>query len=137
VSLRFVDPESLGAPRGYSNGVVAAAGSRLLFVAGQVGWDGEQRLVAGGFVEQFERALGNALEVVRAAGGTPENVVRLTLYVVDKAPYLEALKLVGEAYRRLMGRHYPAMALLVVRDLLEPGALVEIEATAALPPERA
>jgi len=132
--LVFVDPEALGAPRGYSNGVVAPAGSRLLFVAGQVGWDGEQRLVSGGFVEQFERALANVLSVVRAAGGEPDQVVRLTLYVIDKEPYLESLKRVGEAYRRLMGRHYPAMSLLVVRDLLEPGALVEIEATAALPP---
>jgi enamine deaminase RidA (YjgF/YER057c/UK114 family) len=132
--LVFVDPESLGAPRGYSNGVLAPAGSRLLFVAGQVGWDGEQRMVAGGFAAQFERALANVLEVVRAAGGAPEHLVRLTLYVVDKQAYLAATKPVGEAYRRAMGRHYPAMALLVVKDLLESGALVEIEATAALPP---
>lgn len=133
--LRFVDPEELGAPRGYSNGVIAPAGSRLLFVAGQIGWGPGQKLVDGGFVAQYGQALANVLVVVRAAGGAPDDVVRLTSYVTDRAVYLERLRQVGEVYRRLMGRHFPAMALVEVAALLEPGALVEIEATAALPPE--
>jgi len=131
---RLINPEELGAPKGYSNGVLAAAGSRLLFVAGQVGWDSEQRIVPGGFVAQFERALANVVTVVEAAGGRPEHVVRLTFYVVDRTPYLEALSEIGAAYRRRMGRHFPAMTLVEVAALLEEGALVEVEATAALPP---
>jgi enamine deaminase RidA (YjgF/YER057c/UK114 family) len=106
----------------------------VLLVAGQIGWDGEQKLVGPGFVAQFERALANLLAVVREAGGTAEHVGRLTLFVVDRREYLDALGEVGEAYRRVMGRHYPAMSLLEVSALLEPGARVEIEATAVLPP---
>jgi len=132
--LRIVDPESLGAPKGYSNGVLAPAGSRILCVAGQVGWDGEQRVVPGGFAAQFERALANVLAVVAEAGGDAGSILRLTIYVTDKQSYLDSLAAVGEAYRRLMGRHYPAMALLEVAGLLEEGAVVEIEATAALAP---
>jgi enamine deaminase RidA (YjgF/YER057c/UK114 family) len=133
--LELVNPAALGAPKGYSNGVVAPAGSRLLFVAGQVGWDAEQRLVPGGFVAQFEQALANVLAVVAAAGGRGEQIVRLTFFVKDKDAYLGSLADVGAAYRRLMGRHFPAMSLVEVADLLEDGALVEVEATAALPPE--
>ena len=127
----IVNPESLGAPRGYSNGVVLRGGA-ILFVAGQVGWDEQQRIVDGGFASQFERALANALAVVREAGGGPENVGRLTIYVTMKQEYLDALAEIGAAYRSLMGRHYPAMALVEVTALLEPGAKVEIEATAVL-----
>jgi enamine deaminase RidA (YjgF/YER057c/UK114 family) len=134
ISLVPVNPAELGAPRGYSNGMLAPAGGRLLFVAGQIAWDGEQKLVAADFPGQLPRALENALAVVRAAGGGPEHVARLTLYVTDCRQYLADLPAVGEAYRRVMGRHYPAMALLEVQALLEPGALVEIEATAVLPP---
>jgi enamine deaminase RidA (YjgF/YER057c/UK114 family) len=114
--------------------MLAPAGGRLLFVAGQIAWDGERRLVASDFPGQFDRALENAVAVVRAAGGGPEHVARLTLYVTDRRQYLADLAAVGDAYRRVMGRHYPAMALLEVQALLEPGALVEIEATAVLPP---
>jgi len=133
--LRLVNPEELGAPRGYSNGVLAPAGSRLLFVAGQVGGNERQELVSADFVEQFERALANVLTVVAAAGGRPENVVRFSFFVKDKDSYRGSLENVGAAYRRHMGRHFPAMSLVEVSDLLEDGALVEIEATAALPPE--
>ncbi len=131
--LQPVNPAELGAPRGYSNGMLAPAGGRLLFIAGQIAWDGEQRLVAQDFPGQFARALENAVAVVRAAGGGPEHVARLTLYVTDRRQYLANLPAVGAAYRRVMGRHYPAMALLEVQALLEPGALLEIEATAVLP----
>lgn len=130
--LTPLNPESLAKPRGYSNGMLAEPGGRLLFIAGQVGWDQEGHFVSRDFAEQFDKALENVLEVVRAAGGGPENLARLTLYVVDKAEYQSATKRVGEAYRARMGRHYPTMALLEVAGLLEPEARVEIEGTAVL-----
>lgn len=125
-----VDPDSLAPPRGYSNGLLYPAGE-LLFVAGQIGWDREQRL-ADGFVAQFAQALDNVLAVVRAAGGGAEDVGRLTIYVTDREVYRRAAEETGAAYRARMGRHYPAMALVQVAALLEDGALVEIEATAVL-----
>lgn len=134
-SITPIDPRELGAPRGYANGMLVRGDHDLLFVAGQIGWDAEQRLVSATFAGQFERALANVLTVVRAAGGAPPHVVRLTIYVTAKSAYLAALREVGATYRDQMGRHYPAMSLVEVQDLLEPGALVEIEATAALPRE--
>ena len=128
--LTVVNPSSLPAPRGYSHGIKGAG--ELLFVAGQIGCDAEGRVVSGGFVAQFTRALENVLEVVRAAGGSPDRVARLVLYVTDKREYRARRREVGEAYRRLMGRHFPAMALLEVRGLLEDGARIEIEAVALL-----
>lgn len=132
--LTPINPADLGAPRGYSNGVLAPEGGRLLFVAGQIAWDEEQRLIGVTFVEQFHRALANVLAVVREAGGEASDVARLTVYVTDREEYLASRKEVGEAYRALMGRHYPAMALVEVAALLEPEAKVEIEATAVVPP---
>ena len=134
--MRVINPEELGAPKGYSHGVLAPPGSRLLFVAVQVGWDRAQRIVSPDFTAQFERALDNVLAVVRAAGGRTEHVVRMNLYVRDKTSYMASLKTIGAAWRSRMGHHYPAMTLVEVSALLEEGALVEIEATAALPPER-
>lgn len=133
--LEPIDPAALGGRgRGYSNGILVPSGARLLFVAGQIGWNRERELVGGGFPAQFEQALANVVAVVAAAGGGPEQVARLTLYVVDRSEYLEQLAAVGAAYRRVLGDHYPAMALVEVSGLLEPGARVEIEAIAALPP---
>ncbi len=129
--MRIVNPESLGAPRGYSNGLLAEG--RLLFVAGQVAWDVAHRIVCDDFPGQFAQALANALEVVRAAGGRPDHVTRLTLYVTDKDDYLAHREAVGREYRTLMGSHYPAMSLVEVRGLLEFGAKIEIEATAVIP----
>jgi len=128
-----IQPESLAAARGYSNGLLFPAGGRLLFVAGQIGWDRDERLVSPEIAPQFEQALRNVVDVVRAAGGGPEHIGRFTIYVTDKARYTAARKEIGAAYRALMGRAYPAMALVQVADLLEEGALVEIEATAVLP----
>jgi len=128
-----INPEALGAPRGFSHGMLAPAGGRLLCISGQIAWDGERRLVAADFAGQFGRALDNVVAVVRAAGGGPEHVMRLTVYVTDRQQYLGDLAAVGEAYRRVMGRRYPAMALVEVAGLLEPGALVEIEGTAVVP----
>jgi enamine deaminase RidA (YjgF/YER057c/UK114 family) len=132
MNARSINPESLGTPRGYSNGILAPAGGRLLFVAGQIGWNAEQKLVGEAFSEQFAQALANVLEVVREAGGAAEDVARLTIYVTDKREYAAELRAVGERYRSLMGKHYPAMSLVEVQALLEPGAKVEIEATAVL-----
>lgn len=131
--LEVVDPPELGRPQGYANGIIVPAGRRLLFVAGQIGWDAEQRLVGDDFVEQFAQALSNVLTVVDAAGGEAADVARLTVYVVDKAEYLASRRELGRRWHELMGRHYPAMALVEVSGLLAPGAKVEIEATAAVP----
>jgi enamine deaminase RidA (YjgF/YER057c/UK114 family) len=132
MAFKFINPESLGAPRGYSNGVLAAAGGALLFVAGQIGWDEQQRIVSDDFVEQFDRALGNVLAVVEAAGGTPEHIVRLTIYVIDKREYMAAQREIGRRYRARMNSHFPAMTLVEVKSLLEETASVEIEATAVI-----
>jgi enamine deaminase RidA (YjgF/YER057c/UK114 family) len=134
-NLRMINPPELGAPRGYTNGVIVPANCRLLFVAGQVGWNEQQEIVSADFVEQLEQALRNVLRVVAAAGGGPDNVVRLVFYVRDLDAYLATREEVGAAYRRTMGRHFPAMSLVEVSGLVEEGSLVEIEATAALPPE--
>ena len=130
---KVVNPDSLAPPRGYSNGMVLGPG-RLLFVAGQIGWDRESRLVSTEMTAQFEQALKNVTEVVREAGGQPTDVGRLTIYVTDKKRYIAEAKSIGASYRSVMGRHFPAMALIEVAGLLEEGALVEIEATAVLSP---
>ncbi|MCP3957217.1 MAG: RidA family protein [bacterium] len=129
-----INPASLGAPRGYSNGMLAPEGGRLLFVAGQVGWDGEQKIVGDGFAEQFAQALANVVTVVRQAGGEPSDLGNLTIFVTDHREYVASLREVGAAYRRIMGRHYPAMALVEIKALLEPGAKVEIQGQAVITP---
>jgi enamine deaminase RidA (YjgF/YER057c/UK114 family) len=117
---------------GYSDGMLVTGPSRLLFVAGQIGWDENQRIVSQDFVEQFKKALENVMAVVHAAGGNAGSIARLTIYVTDKREYAARTAEVGEAYRAVVGKHFPAMALLQVADLLESGAKVEIEATAAI-----
>jgi enamine deaminase RidA (YjgF/YER057c/UK114 family) len=128
----FINPESLGQPRGYSNGVLVAPGGALLFIAGQIAWDGRQRIVSADFVEQFDRALANVIEVVREAGGTPELIARLVIYVTDKSEYRRRTREIGERWRARMGRHFPAMALVEVKSLLEDDAKVEIEGIAII-----
>ena len=130
----IVLPEGWPRPKGYANGVLAAAGSRLLTVAGQVGWDENEQMVPGGLVAQFRRSLENVLDVVRAAGGTPEDLLRLTFFVTDHRAYSAAREEIGRTYRELFGNYYPACTLVEVSALLEDGAEVEIEATAAIPP---
>jgi len=132
MSFSVINPRSLGRPKGYSNGLLTTPGARLLFVAGQIGWDENQRLVSDDFVEQFDRALRNVLAVVGEAGGAPGGVARLTIYVTDREEYRARTGEIGERWRALMGRHYPAMALVEVKGLLEDGAKVEIEAIAVL-----
>ena len=128
--VRLINPTALASPRGYSHG--AAATGQVLFVAGQIGWNESAELVSDRFAEQFDQALANILQIVAEAGGTATSIARLTIYVVDKQEYLEAAQDVGRRYRARMGRHYPAMTLVEVRSLLEPAALVEIDAIAIL-----
>ena len=129
--MQVLQPPGWARPRGFANGI--AARGTLVFVAGQVGWTGEGKWQARDFAGQFRQALQNILAVLAEAGGKPEHVVRLTWYVLDKQEYLSALKSVGEAYRELMGRHYPTMAVVQVSGLIEPEARLEIEATAVIP----
>jgi len=133
MTFRIVNPDSLGVPRGWNHGMVAPPAGRLLFVAGQTAADRSGKVAAGDLVEQWARALEKVLTVVREAGGRAEDIGRLTIYVTDLDAYRSSLKPLGEAYRRLMGRHYPAMALVQVKGLVDPGAVVEIEATAVVP----
>jgi enamine deaminase RidA (YjgF/YER057c/UK114 family) len=127
VSFDIINPSPLGQPSGWNHGMLGPAGGRVLFVAGQTAAG------AGGIVEQWERALERVVTVVRAAGGSPEDIGRMTVYVTDRAAYLAERRALGEAHRRHMGKHYPAMALVEVKALVDEGALVEIEATAVIP----
>jgi enamine deaminase RidA (YjgF/YER057c/UK114 family) len=127
-----VNPDSLAPGRGYSNGMILGPG-RVLFVAGMIGWDRDGKMISREIAAQFGQAMDNVLAVVREAGGTPESIGRFTIYVTDKRAYIAAAKAIGEKYRERMGKHYPAMALVQVADLLEDGAMVEIEATAVVP----
>ena len=129
--MHFINPPDWKRPSGYANGVIAVG--KLFFVAGQIGWDGQQNLVSANFGEQAAQTLRNIAAVLEAGGAKPENVVRMTWYVTDKQTYNAAAKAIGAAYREVFGAHYPAMTLVEVADLLEDGALVEIEATAVIP----
>jgi enamine deaminase RidA (YjgF/YER057c/UK114 family) len=131
-TYQIINPASLGTPTGWNNGMLAPAGGRVLFVAGQTACERSGQPPAG-FVEQFGKALENVLAVVREAGGRPEHIGRLTIFVTDLAAYRAGLKPLGSIYRQAMGRHYPAMALVQVAGLVDPRALVEIEATAVIP----
>ena len=133
MTFQIINPESLGAPKGWNNGMLAPEGNRILFVAGQAASDSSGAVAQVGFVEQFAKALENIITVVKEAGGGPQNIGRLMIYVTDMEAYLATRKPLGEAYRGLMGRHYPAMALIEVKGLVDSNALVEIEATAVLP----
>ena len=125
-----INPESLARPRGYSHGMKGAG--EVLFVAGQIGWNREGHMVSDDLAVQFGQALDNVVDVVWAAGGTAESIARLTIYVTDKQEYRRRAKDLGEAYRKRMGKHFPAMSLVEVKSLLEDDAKVEVEATALL-----
>ena len=132
MSFTFINPESLGAPRGYANGVLTEAGGHLLFISGQIAWDDQHEIVSDSLVEQFDRALANVITVVTEAGGNADQIARLILYVVDKNEYKEHMKEIGARYRAHMGKHFPAMVLVEVKSLLEDRAKIEIEGIAAL-----
>jgi len=131
MSIQILQPPGWARAKGFSNGILASG--KLVFIAGQVGWTGEGKWQARDFAGQFRQALQNVLEVLKQANGRPEHLVRLTWYVLDKREYLNSLKPVGEAYRELMGRHYPTMAVVQVSGLVEDEARLEIEATAVVP----
>jgi enamine deaminase RidA (YjgF/YER057c/UK114 family) len=132
MSFEFINPESLGAPRGYANGVLTNAGGRLLFIAGQIAWDQNQQIVDENLVRQFDQALANVIAVVEAAGGAPQQIARLVIYVTDVDEYRRCLEEIGRRYRARMGKHFPAMVLVEVSNLLEDDAKIEIEGTAVL-----
>jgi enamine deaminase RidA (YjgF/YER057c/UK114 family) len=134
MNFKLINPEALGTPRGYSNGVLTEPGGRLLFVAGQIGWNENQTLVSEDFVAQFDQALANVVAVVNEAGGSSDQIARLVLYVTNKQEYTDNLSEVGKVYRSHLGKHFPAMALVEVKGLLEDKAKVEIEAVAVLNP---
>lgn len=129
--MNILQPPSWAKPRGYSNGV--AARGRLVCVAGQIGWDAQQRFQTGDFLGQCRQALSNVVAVLAEAGAAPEHIVRMTWYVVDRAEYLNAGRALGDCYREIIGRHYPAMTAVEVTALMEAAARVEIEVTAVIP----
>jgi enamine deaminase RidA (YjgF/YER057c/UK114 family) len=129
--MRILQPPGWARAKGFSNGISCAG--RLVFIAGQVGWTGEQKWQARDFAGQFRQALQNIIDVLKEAKGKPQHLVRLTWYVLDKNEYLASLKEVGAAYRELMGKHYPTMAVVQVSALVEGEARLEIEATAVIP----
>jgi enamine deaminase RidA (YjgF/YER057c/UK114 family) len=132
MTLKFINPATLGPPSGFSNGVLTESGAKLLFIAGQIAWDAEQRIVSDDFVEQFDRALANVIAVVEAAGASAAEITRLTIYVTNRDEYRARTRELGERYRARMGKHFPAMALVEVKGLLDDRAKVEIEGVAAL-----
>ena len=131
--MKLLQPRGWKPPVGYANGI--AASGTVVFVAGQVGWDAEQRFHSENIEAQFEQALENVLAVLAEAGARPEHICRMTAYCCDKPAYLAARAELGRIWRRLMGRHYPAMSMIFVSDLLDAPGKIELEATAVIPRE--
>lgn len=123
-----IQPESWAPAKGYANGLLASDGT--LYIGGQIGWTADQTFETHDFIGQMEQALRNILDVVQAAGGQAEDITRLTWFVINKKEYVARQREVGEVYRRVLGRHFPAMSMLIVAGLVEDEALLEIEATA-------
>ena len=128
-------PQGWAPPIGYANGIVVPAG-RMVFIAGQVGWDEQQRFHSENLIPQFEQALKNVLAVLARAGGKPQHICRMTAYCLDRPAYLAARGELGGIWKRLMGKHYPAMSMIFVADLLDHPAKIELEATAVIPADR-
>jgi enamine deaminase RidA (YjgF/YER057c/UK114 family) len=131
IMMQVLQPPEWARPKGFSNGI--ACSGKLVFIAGQVGWTGQGKWEARDFAGQFRQTLKNIIEILKEANAKPEHIVRLTWYVLDKKEYLDSLGQVGLAYRELMGRHYPTMAVVQVSGLIEDQARLEIEATAVIP----
>lgn len=129
--MKVLQPPGWPRPKGYSNGI--SASGRLIFTAGVVGWDESERFASGTLPSQFAQALRNILAILAEDGAGAEHIVRMTCYVTDIDVYRDALRQIGEAWQQIIGKHYPAMALVEVRALVEPHALIEIEATAVVP----
>jgi len=131
--MEILLPKGWDAPVGYANGIAVPAG-KIVFVAGQVGWDERQKFHSDEIAPQFEQALKNILAVLAEAGGRPEHICRITAYCCDKPAYLAARPQLGRIWRALMGKHYPCMSMIFVSDLLDSPGKIELEATAVLPP---
>src|SRR5512134_990565 len=131
-SMQVLLPAGWAPPIGYANGIAVEAG-RLVFIAGQVGWDEQQRFASDSIAPQFDQALRNVLAVLACAGGRAEHICRITAYCCDKPAYLAARKELGAIWRRHMGRHFPAMSMIFVSDLLDSPGKIELEATAVVP----
>jgi enamine deaminase RidA (YjgF/YER057c/UK114 family) len=129
--MQILQPPGWARPRGYANGI--AASGRMVFIAGQIGWDEQSRFQTDDLAGQVRQALANVLSVLAQAGGRPEHIARMTWYVTDKRAYLAAARDIGQIYRSLMGSHFPAMTAVQVSALIEDRAQVEIEATAVVP----
>ncbi|MBC5768116.1 RidA family protein [Ramlibacter albus] len=129
--MRVLLPQGWAPPQGYANGVEAEG--RMVFIAGQVGWDAQQRFHSEALAPQFAQALDNVIAVLAEAGGKPEHICRITAYCCDKPAYLAARGELARIWRERMGRHYPAMSMIFVADLLDHPAVIELEATAVLP----
>lgn len=134
--MAVLQPPGWAAPRGYANGILTEfqAGSRLIFVGGQIGWNGQCEFESDDFAEQTAQALRNVVAILEQGGARPEHIARMTWYVKDKAEYVAAYPAIGKHYRQIIGRHFPAMTAVEVADLIEPRARVEIEVTAVVPP---
>ena len=130
--MKLLLPEGWAPPIGYANGIAVDAG-RIVFIAGQVGWDAQQRFHSAEIAPQFEQALQNVLAVLAEAGGKPQHICRMTAYCCDKPAYLAARRELGAIWRRLVGTHYPAMSMIFVSDLLDSPGKIELEATAVVP----
>ncbi len=133
--MKTLQPPDWLAPRGYANGILTemAVGSRLVFVGGQIGWNGQQQFETDDFAGQVRQALANIVAILAEGGARPEHIVRMTWYVTDKQEYVAAYPAIGKHYRELIGRHFPAMTAVEVADLVEDRAKVEIEVTAVVP----
>ncbi|MCB1368950.1 MAG: RidA family protein [Rhodobacteraceae bacterium] len=133
MAMEILHPDDWKAPIGYANGIKVPANGHLLYIAGQVGWSAQQEFESEDLVPQFEQALKNVLAVVAAGGGKPEHIVRMTAFCCDKPQYLSVRRELGPIWHRLMGKHYPAMSMIFVSDLLDHPGLIELEATAMVP----
>ncbi|AOV00085.1 MULTISPECIES: RidA family protein [Delftia] len=133
--MKTLQPPDWLAPRGYANGILTemTVGSRLVFVGGQIGWNGQQQFETDDFAGQVRQALANIVAILAEGGARPEHIVRMTWYVTDKQEYVAAYPAIGKHYRELIGRHFPAMTAVEVADLVEDRAKVEIEVTAVVP----
>ena len=127
---KIVQPEGWAPAKGYANGILTEG--KTLYIGGQIGWNSEKIFEEKDFIGQMEQVLKNIKEIIEAAGGRVENIVRLTWFIIDKGDYMANHSAVGAAYRRVFGRHFPAMSVVVVKELIEDEALIEIEATAEL-----
>ena len=129
--MQILQPPSWSKPRDYSNGILAKG--QMIFIGGQIGWDGQGQFQSGNFSDQVRQTLENTLAVLKEAGAGAEHIVRMTWYITDKQEYLQSLKATGEVYREVMGKHFPVMAMLEVSSLMEDEAKVEIESTGVIP----